>query len=254
MILLGGLLGAACRSDPGAPLPRRIVDLSPPLGREVNALRLGVRSLRFLGLGARIEFESVLPADPERAFGIETLDLPTHTGSHMDAPSRLLRGGEPPSRIALDQLVGPARLIDLRWHDRRSPIEISDLELGGITAGDAVILFLGYEPPVGDEWPLYSSLSKQAAEWLVAKQIRMLATDVPAIVGFAEIESRMQRRQPPEQVWEEYLPFFRGRVPIVAGLVNLAELMGEKQVVLVSFPLPLAEGPGAPARAAAFIY
>lgn len=253
-LLLGGLVFAACRQGRDIPLPRKVIDLTPAVARDVNAQRLGARALKFLGLSGAIQVESILPEDPDFAFGLEMFHLPSHTGAHLDAPARLLRGGDPPGRVSLTQLVGPIRLIDLRWHDRHSAIEISDLELGGVSSGDVVVLFVGYEPPVGDEWPVFSSLSRQAAEWLVAKEVRALATDAPAIVGFSELEARMRHKQPPAQVWEEYLPFFRARIPIIAGLANLAALADEQRVVFVALPLAMADGTGAPLRAAALVY
>lgn len=235
-------------------MPHKLVDLSPPITEQLNAQRLGSRTLEFLGTHGRSELESVLPEDPTLAFGLQILHMPTHTGAHIDAPARLLRGGEPPGRIGLDRLIGPARIIDLRWHDRSSAIEISDLEISDLGENEILILFLGYEPPIGQEWPQYAPLSKQAAEWLVAKGIRALATDVPAIVNFADLESRLREGQPPAQVWAEYLPLFRARIPILAGLTNLASIVDESAIVLIGFPLPLAEGGGAPVRAVALIY
>jgi arylformamidase len=243
---------AACRSAP--PLPRRVVDLSPPLTSDVDVRRLGSRTLRFLGTEGRLRVTPVLPQQSDHAFGVETIELLSHSGAHLDAPARLLRGGEPPARISLERLIGPARLADLRWHDRHTAFQISDLELVEITAGDVVILFAGYEPPRGDKWPAFAPLSRQASEYLVAKRIRALATDLPSIASFEQIEARLRNQQPPEEVWEEYLPLMQAQIPIIAGLVNLDALVDEKRVLFEAFPLPLADASGAPVRAAALIY
>ena len=77
---------------------------------------------------------------------------------------------------------------------------------------------------------------------------------MPAIVRFDEIDTRMRKGLPPEKVREEYLPLFQARIPIVVGLVNLDPIVREPRVVFVGFPLSLAEGGGAPMRAAALVY
>jgi arylformamidase len=253
-LILAGAVTGGCGGGSGPPLPREIVDLSPVITPEVNIQRLGSRTLNFLGTDGRVKSTPVLPADPTFAWGMRTIELLSHTGAHVDAPARLLRGGEPPGRIDLNDLYGPARLIDLRWHNRHTPIEISDLELKPIEEGEIVILFIGFEPPPANEWPRYAALSAHAAEYLVAKKIRALATDLPAIVRFEDVESRLARGLPPEEVWAEYLPLFQAGIPIVAGLVNLNALLKQDKIVFVGFPLALAMGDGSPIRAAALLY
>lgn len=245
---------ASCQYSSGVPMPREIVDLSPLITPDINLQRLGTRTLNFLGTDGRVKVTPVLPSDPAYAWGMRTINILSHTGAHLDAPSRLLRGGEPPARIDLHDLFGPARLIDLRWHNRHTAIQITDLELKPIAEGDVVILFIGYEPPATNEWPRYAPLSEQAAQYLAAKKIRALATDLPSIVRFDDIESRLARGLPPEEVWPEHLALFQAGIPIVAGLVNLDALVKESNVAFVGFPLALSSSDGSPIRAAALVY
>jgi len=247
-------LVAGCRSGSSVPMPRQIVDLSPSITPDINIQRLGMRTLTFLGTEGRVKSTPVVPSDQTFAWGMRNIEILSHTGAHLDAPARLLRGGEPPGQIPLDRLYGPARVIDLRWHNRHSPIQISDLELKPISEGDVVILFIGYEAPSGNDWAKYAPLSSQASEYLVAKKIRALATDVPSIVRFDEIESRLSRGLPPEEVWAEHLPLFQAGIPVISGLVNVDAIVKEPTVVFVGFPLALAVGDGTPIRAAALVY
>lgn len=235
-------------------MPRRIVDLSPPLETDTDLRRLGSRTLSLLGVEGRIRTTPVLPQFPDLAFGIDRIDILSHSGSHLDAPSRLLRRGERPASISLDRLIGPARVADLRWHDRHTPLQISDLELTPIVEGDIVIIFGGYEAPRGDKWPTFAPLSRQASEYLAAKRIRALATDLPTIASFETIDARLRNHQPPEEVWEEYLPLMQAQIPIIAGLVNVDALVGEAKVLFVALPLPLSDATGSPVRASALIY
>ncbi|MBX3027880.1 cyclase family protein [bacterium] len=245
---------AGCQQERTIPMPREIVDLSPAITPDLNIQRLGSRTLAFLATDGRIRSTPIVPSDPSFTWGMRTIEILSHTGAHLDAPSRLLRGGETPARVDLSDLYGPARVIDLRWHNRHTPIQITDLELKPINEGEIVILLIGYEPPAAGEWPRYAPLSAQAVEYLTAKKIRALATDLPAIVRFDDIESRMNRAQPPEEVWAEYLPLFQAGIPIIAGLVNLDAIVKEPNVVFVGFPLALPIADGAPVRAAALVY
>lgn len=237
------------------PLPRRIVDLSPVLTVDVNQQRLGDKVMSFLGTDGRMTFDAILPARPELAFGIDRICLLSHSGSHLDAPARLLRGGEHPGAIPLDRVTGPARVADLRWHNRDSPLQITDLEQTRVEPGDIVVLFVGYRPPTTPEaWPAYPALSAQASEWLVAKRIRALATDMPAVASLEALAGRLRTGQPPEKTWSEYIPLFQAQVPVIAGLVNIEAIAEERDVLFLAFPLRLDDGSGVPVRAAAFVY
>jgi kynurenine formamidase len=253
LALLGVPLAPGC-SDGRPPLPRRIVDLTPPLTPGANLDRLGRRTLEFLGVEEPLRARQVVPDDPGMAFGLQVLQVMSHGGAHLDAAARLLRGGDAPDRVDLDRLVGPARVIDLRWHNRHSAVQITDLEMTPIQADEIVLLLLGYEPPAADEWPVYAPLSVQVSEWLAAKGIRALATDLPTIARFDELERRLRERRAPEVVWAEYLPFFRAHIPLLTGLVNIQALAREEKVVFAGLPLPVVDGTGAPIRAVALVY
>lgn len=254
LLVLVLLAASACQRGPSVPMPREIVDLSPVITPDLNIQRFGTRTLGFLGTDGRVKSTDVVPANPAFAWGMRTIEILSHTGAHLDAPARLLRGGEPPARVDLNDLYGPARVVDLRWHNRHTPIQITDLQLKPIEEGEIVILFVGYEPPAAGDWPRFAPLSTQAAEYLAAKKIRAVATDLPAIVRFDDIETRLNRGLQPEEVWAEYLPLFQNGIPIVAGLTNLDAIVKESNVAFVAFPLSMAVGDGVPLRAAALVF
>jgi kynurenine formamidase len=97
-------------------------------------------------------------------------------------------------------------------------------------------------------------LSAQAAQYLVAKKIRALGTDLPSIARFDDVEARLTRGLPAEEVWAEHLPLFQAGIPIIAGLVNLDAILKEPNVAFVGFPLALAVGDGSPIRATALVF
>lgn len=258
---IGLVLATGCRQSGsvGVPMPRKIVDLSPVITEDLALRQYGHRACDFLGLKERSTFSPVTPERAEYSFGMTYFELSSHLGAHLDAPGRLLKGGDRADQVPLENLYGPAQLIDLRWKDHHSPLQISDLENFSISPNTILLMFVGYSPPRDEEWPTYSPISLQAAQWLVGKKIKALATDMPSIGSFDRYANLMDKSRPPEEVWAERLEFSKAGIPIIEGLANMAHLLDErnkpeKGIVFVGFPLALADRSGAPMRAAAFLY
>jgi len=254
LLAVVGVYGCRGHGVAGLSMPKKIVDLSPVITEDLPVRQFGHRVCEFLGVKERVAFTPVMPSKDAYAFGLTTVELTTNLGAHLDAPARLLKGGERADKVPLEKLYGRARILDLRWKDRHSPLQITDLENYTIAANEILILFVGYSQPQYDEWPAYTSLSVEAAQWLAAKHIRALATDMPSIGNFNHYVDLMDKDRPPEEVWAERLALFQAGIPVVEGLTNLAHLLGEKNIVFVGFPLALADSSGAPMRAAALIY
>jgi kynurenine formamidase len=249
-----GVVGCRSGGTVALPMPKKIIDLSPAITEDLPVRQFGHRACDFLGLKERVTFTPVVPSKDEYTFGLTYFDLASNLGAHLDAPARLLKTGERPDQVPLERLYGRARLVDLRWKDRNSPLQITDLENYSITQDEILILFVGYSQPQDEDWPTYSPLSLQAAQWLAAKKIRALATDMPSIGSYSRYADLMDKNRPPEEVWAERLAFFQVGIPVIEGLSNLGHLMGEKNIVFVGFPLAIADRSGAPMRAAALIY
>jgi kynurenine formamidase len=238
----------------GLPMPRKIIDLSPVITEDLPVRQFGHRACEFLGLKERMTFTPVPPSKDAYAFGLTYFEMASNIGAHLDAPARLLKGGERADQVPLEKLYGRARVINLQWMDRHRALQITDLENYTIAANEILILFVGYSQPENDDWPAYSPLSVQAAQWLAAKKIRAVATDMPSIGSYSRYADLMDKNRPPEEVWAERLAFFQAGIPVVEGLTNLGHIVGEKNIVFVGFPLALADRSGAPMRAAALVY
>jgi len=235
-------------------MPRKIIDLSPVITEDLPVRQFGHRACEFLGIKERLVFTPVLPSKDAYAFGLTYFELPSNLGAHLDAPARLLKGGERADQVPLDRLYGRARIVDLRWKDRSSPLQITDLENYNIAANEILVLFVGYSQPQEEDWPAYSFISVQAAQWLAAKKIRALATDMPSIGSYSRYADLMEKNRPPEEVWAERLAFFQAGIPVIEGLTNVGHLVGEKNIVFIGFPLAIAESSGAPVRAAGLVF
>ncbi len=260
MTLVAGLLGCAvagCRGGAvAAAIPKKIVDLSPTITDDLMLRQLGHRACDFLGVKERLQFTPIVPSNDQHTWGLTELAIPSNIGAHLDAPARLLKNGERPHQIALDKLFGPAKLIELAWKDRHSQLQVTDLETyaSSINPGDIVILYVDYRAPQDDDWPTYAALSPQAAQWLVSKKIKALATDMPSIGGFNRYADLMEKNRPVEEVWAERLAFSQAGIPVIEGLANVGQIVGEKNIVFAGFPLPVDDRGGAPVRAVAILY
>lgn len=254
LLVFTGPWGCRGRDSGGVPMPKEIIDLSPVMTEDLPVRQFGHRAVEFLGLKERVAFTPVRPSKEAYSFGLTYVELASNVGAHLDPPGRLVKGGERADQVPLAKLYGHARIIDLRWKDRHSPLQISDLENYTIAPNEILLLFVGYTGPKDEEWPTYSPLSVQAAEWLAAKKIRALGTDMPSIGSFSHYADLMDKNRPPEEVWAERLVFSKADIPVVEGLTNLGHLIGRKDVVFVGFPLAIADRGGAPVRAAALIY
>ncbi len=244
----------ACGGKQEPPLPKRLVDLSPVLSTDLPLRHLGARAVEFLGVPPRLESTPIEPAREGYAYGLALLTLPSQIGAHLDAPGRLLKNGARADEVALNRLVGPGKVFDLRWKGHDSPIQVSDLEHGSVEEGDMIILYVGYTPPREHEWPRFPPLSRQAAKWLAAKRVNAVLTDAPNLGSFPRYKEMMAQGKPVEEIWAEKIELFRSGIPVFEGIVNTAELVGEKRILIVALPLPIAERAGAPARVVAFIY
>lgn len=238
----------------GLPMPRKIVDLSPPITRDLAVKQLGHRASEFLGLNKQLNFTPVIPENKNYTFGLTSFELVSHLGAHLDAPGRLLKNGERADQVPLDKLYGRAQVIDLRWKDRHSSLQITDLEGAAVSPGHIVILYVGYRQPQGEEWPTYSPLSVEAAQWLASKGVMAVATDMPSIGSFRQYADMLDKNRPPHEVWAERLAFSQAGIPVIEGLTNIDQIVDEKQLVFVGFPLAVADRSGAPLRAAALVY
>lgn len=108
-----------------------------------------------------------------------------HTGTHMNAPLHLIQKAEGVGQIAMDKCFGPGVLVAIKrgaWET----ITAEDLEsaVPVIEVDDIVVIVTGWHQKYSDSIEYFGrspGLSKEAAEWLVKKQVKLVALDTPQI-------------------------------------------------------------------------
>lgn len=108
-----------------------------------------------------------------------------HSGTHVNAPIHLIQKGIGVGAIALDRFFGNGVIANIpkgRWE----LVEPADLEAASpaIRPGDIVVINTGWHKRYADSLEYFGDspgLSKTAADWLVAKGVKLVAVDTPQV-------------------------------------------------------------------------
>ncbi len=108
-----------------------------------------------------------------------------HTGTHMNAPIHLVQGGADLSELDPGLFFGNGIVLDIP-KARYETITDTDLEAAGarVKANDIVVIVTGWHTRYADSLEYFGEspgLSRAAAEWLVAKQVKIVAVDTPQV-------------------------------------------------------------------------
>jgi arylformamidase len=169
---------------------------------------------------------------------VSEVRLGSHTGTHVDPPSHFLDDGATADDLPLDVMVGKAAVADLRgMAGPIGPEELAGLSLSGevtrlLLRTDNSALWASGPRTFPDE---YVCLSPDGARWVVDHGIGLIGID------FLSIEVRGAPGHPTHRTLLE------AGVVILEGLDLSGVEPGE--YTLVCFPLKIAGGDGAPARA-----
>ncbi|TDE11822.1 cyclase family protein [Jiangella asiatica] len=147
-----------------------LVDVTQPLyGGMPKALTLpdvSITPLRRLADGEPVE--------------VTQLTIPSHAGTHIDAPSHVLPGAKTIDQIPLERFTGPGVVVSVR----RAPgetIGVQDVLDGGpeLRDGDMLLLDTGWAAKFGtDDYHDHPSLHPDLAEWLVERGVGLVGVDV----------------------------------------------------------------------------
>ena len=180
-----------------------------------------------------------LPDDP---LNVTEFGMVVHTGTHVDAPRHFFMDGPALEDVPLDRLSGAGVVIHLK-KNAHELIEPEDLDRAtpAIRAGDIVAIDTGWARKHGTpDYEDHPSLSHEAARWLVAKKVKLLACD------FGTPDLPLHRR-PKDFNWPVHLELLSHGVLVCEHLTGHAALAG-KRVEFVFSALNIVSSDGAPAR------
>lgn len=174
------------------------------------------------------------------------LVLGTHTGTHCDAPSHFIPGGQTVDMLPLNTLIGPAFIIDFSNSNPAQEMGEKDFErqLGNRRPERIVMRF-----DWSDHWgraEYYSEhpfISQRAAQWLVDRGVRLLGMDTP--MPDNPVNGRGSSLDSPNH------KILLGKgVILVEYLCNMKELR-QREIELLVLPLRIRDGDGSPVRCVA---
>jgi kynurenine formamidase len=177
---------------------------------------------------------------PEHPSSVTRLDMVCHTGTHLDAPCHFIPGAPAADEIPLERVHGPA-VVARASVGAGGQVGVHELERSGARPGDIVILDTGWWRSGGGDGD-HPCLGEEAARWLVARGVKLLATDLPT-------PDLAICRRPQGFDWPVHRLLLAHGVLIAENLTNLGALAPQVEAMLL--PLPIAGSDGSPVRALA---
>jgi len=161
--------------------------------------------------------------------------LHMHAGTHVDAPSHFIAGGQTIEQLSLRQMNGRCRVLDLTAVV--GAVRAHDLECWHIQPGERILLKTSNS--FNSSTALYSEdeiyVAACAAHYLASKQVALVGVDALGL----------ERNQPEH---ESHVALFNAGAIIVEGL-RLASVQAEGDYILHLLPLAFVGTEAAPARA-----
>jgi kynurenine formamidase len=247
--------GAPAPEYPGQTL--RIIDLTHDFSKETV----------YWVTAREFELDTVFAGDTDKGYYYTANNFASaeHGGTHIDAPIHFSKGKQSVDEIPLEQLIGPAILIDVTskaLRDRDYLISIGDIQQweentnGKIPEGSIVLLRTGYSRFYPDREKYmgtdqrgeqavkllhFPGLAPEAARWLVAnRNIHAIGIDTPSI-DYGQSE-----------YFESHVALMSADIPAFENLTNLDQLPAQGFQV-VALPMKIKGGSGAPLRIIALI-
>ncbi|WP_027634648.1 cyclase family protein [Clostridium hydrogeniformans] len=181
----------------------------------------------------KFEKEYICSIDMGDSFNISSIAMGSHTGTHIDAPRHFYKDGDTIDSIEIEKLIGEAKVIDLLEAEE---INKEILEKFYIEEGDR-ILFKTRNSKILRENRYeenFVSLTKDGAEYLIEKNIKLVGIDYLSIEG---INSEFN---------DVHLLLLKNNIVIIEGVDLLDVPHGEYN--MSALPLKIKGGDGAPAR------
>lgn len=220
---------------------------------------------RFVDLTQTLGPETVLWSDSDRfsarvearhetdGMYFRSLQMPEHSGTHVDAPIHFGPGQAALDQIDISRLVAPAYVADIRHIASADPdlvfreAHLNDFEAryGKVEEGGVFLLCTGWDKHRHDPHRYLRSMrfpgfGADAAEALVDRGVFGIGIDTLSVDAGCDDSFPVHNATQPNGVWH------------LEGLINL-DLLPATGAWLVAAPLLLEDGSGSPARVFAIV-
>lgn len=170
------------------------------------------------------------------------LNMVSHTGTHMDAPSHMLPHGSTLEELPVSAFCGRAVVLDVS--DREAvTVEYLKAQNGLLRSVDFVLFYTGWEK----KWPTadfltdgYAAPGEEAARYLVSCGLKGVGTDAVSIDPLAA------------ETFPAHKVLMEGGL-VIMECMCLKKVAGRSDLQLFALPLKYDNADGAPIRAVAEI-
>jgi arylformamidase len=202
-----------------------VIDLTHPISAEMPV---------YFPWHPRTDVEQTATYQENRCV-VRRLSIGSHTGTHIDAPSHVFEGKPTLDQYDPSLWYVDAQVLDFTGRSPKQEISKDEIRKKFSTKGIGVVVKTGWDTRFGqkDYYATYPPISNEAAEYLVEMEIPVLAADTPFTLDV------------------HYIILKHG-IPLITNLNNTARL-SEGLIKLISAPLLIKGGDGAPARVLAVV-
>lgn len=171
-----------------------------------------------------------------------TIQISSHAGTHMDAPSHLLQNGSSLDVLPISQFCGRAAVLDISDFPDGGTVTAAYLQEQKefLRSSDFVLFYTGFERKWGSEefYGKFPVLDSSAARFLVSLGLKGVGTDALSVdpVNGKNLDA--------------HRALLGGGLVILENLC-LKKLVGRSDVMLFALPLKFDHADGAPVRAIA---
>lgn len=202
----------------------RIVDLSVTVVPGTGSRRMEVR-------------RGIIPSDGTIMHEVDTM---SHVGTHIEAPSHFFEDGKDVTDLPLSACMGDAVLVDIHCDAPGIAIDPTLLEQElGSRLRPGHILVMRNTGKVYSEHRDKPAITREAADWLVQKGIKMVAFDPATTIGRTREETR-----------EVHRILMSRDITLLEVLSNLHELT-QREFFLIALPWKVKGLDSSPVRAIA---
>ena len=201
--------------------------------------------MRYIDLSVPLnEKTPVYPGDPKTKINkcgvLETngyqdsyLCVGTHVGTHVDAPSHMLKGGKQLDEIEIGHFTGRGVYVPIG-----KEFDLTSIQRAVIQEDDIVLFHTGMSDIYHkrEYYSNYPALSEDVAHYLVSKKVKMVGVDMCSV---------------DHEPFPVHHIFLKNNILIIENLTNLATL-NNKTFMVYAFPLRVSLD-GSPTRVVAEI-
>jgi kynurenine formamidase len=241
----------------------------PPSNSRADTLRHAIQATKVIDLTHTMHenlpfwpggapFKKILLVDYDQGYRLHKFDMGESTGTHVDAPSHIIKGKRPIDKIPLVDLIAPAVVIDVQDKVATNPdylLSAADVlkweaKHGPIPAGSLVILNTGWHKRIGDakrylnmdadkvmHFPGYG---KESAELLMQRDVVSIGIDTLSL------------DHGPSKDFPTHVVMLGANKYMIENMANLDALPPTGATVIIGV-LPVQDGTQAQARVIALL-